>query len=200
MIQSLFSPLRRLYDWTMRMAAHRLAERYLAFVSFIESVIFPIPPDVMLIPMVLAHRDRYLRFATICTVASVLGGIGGYLIGFGLFDVIGKPIVSFYGYEQALEQARSSFDEYGWMIVIGGGLTPLPFKVVTIASGAMELDLTTFVLAALVSRGARFYIVSILLRMFGGPIRTLIEERFGLMTTLFFVLLVGGFLAIKWLP
>ena len=199
MIQTLFSPLRGLYDWTMRMAAHRLAERYLAFVSFIESVIFPIPPDVMLIPMVLAHRDRFLRYATICTVASVVGGVGGYLIGYGLFDVIGKPIVGFYGYEEALDQARASFAEYGWLIVIGGGLTPLPFKIVTIASGAMELDLPTFVLASLVSRGARFYIVSVLLRMFGGPIRKLIEERFGLMTTIFFVLLVGGFLAIKWL-
>lgn len=199
MIQTLFSPLRGLYDWTMRMAAHRLAERYLAFVSFIESVIFPIPPDVMLIPMVLAHRDRFLRYATICTIASVVGGVGGYLIGYGLFDVIGKPIVAFYGYEEALEQARASFAEYGWLIVIGGGLTPLPFKIVTIASGAMELNLATFVLASIVSRGARFYIVAILLRLFGGPIRTLIEERFGLMTTLFFVLLVGGFLAVKWL-
>lgn len=199
MIQMLFSPLRRLYDWTMRMAAHRLAERYLAFVAFIESIIFPIPPDVMLIPMVLAHRDRFLRFATICTVASVVGGLGGYLIGYGLFDVIGKPIVSFYGYEAALDQARASFEEYGWLIVIGGGLTPLPFKIVTIASGAMELNVMTFVLASLVSRGARFYIVAILLRLFGGPIRTLIEERFGVMTTLFFILLVGGFLAIKWL-
>ncbi|RVU36646.1 DedA family protein [Hwanghaeella grinnelliae] len=199
MIQTLFSPLRRLYDWTMRMAAHPLAERYLAFVSFIESVIFPIPPDVMLIPMVLANRDRFLRYATICTIASVVGGVGGYLIGYGLFDVIGEPIVRFYGYEQALEQARASFAEYGWLIVIGGGLTPLPFKIVTIASGAMELNLMTFVLASILSRGLRFYIVSILLRMFGGPIRTLIEERFGLMTTAFFILLIGGFMAIKWL-
>ena len=199
MVRIIFSPLRRLYDWTMDLAAHRFAERWLAFVSFIESVIFPIPPDVMLIPMVLARRERFLRIAAICTVASVLGGVGGYLIGYGLFEAIGKPIVSFYGHESALDVARESFAEYGWLIVIGGGLTPLPFKVVTIASGAMELDLIVFVLASIVSRGARFFAVSAILWKFGGPVRTLIEERFGLMTTLFFVLLVGGFVVLKWL-
>ena len=137
MLRTLLSPLRRLYDWTMDMAGHRFAERWLAFVSFIESVIFPIPPDVMLIPMVLARRERFLRYAAICTVASVLGGIGGYLIGFGLFEAIGKPIVAFYGHGSALDVARESFAEYGWLIVVGGGLTPLPFKVVTIASGTL---------------------------------------------------------------
>lgn len=199
MIQTLFSPLRSLYDWTMRMAAHRLAERYLAFVSFIESIIFPIPPDVMLIPMVLAHREKFLRFATICTIASVVGGVGGYLIGFGLFDLIGRPIFSLYGHDEALQLARESFAEYGWLIVIGGGLTPLPFKIVTIASGAMELNPLTFVLASILSRGLRFYAVAFLLRRYGERVRALIEERFGLMTTLFFVLLVGGFLALRWL-
>lgn len=199
MINVIFSPLRRLYDWTMALAAHRFAERWLALISFIESVIFPIPPDVMLIPMVLAQRERFLRIATICTIASVAGGVGGYFIGFGLFETIGKPIIEFYGHEGAVDVARTAFEEYGWLIVVGGGLTPLPFKVVTIASGAMGLDILVFILASIVSRGARFFAVSAILWKFGGPVQRLIEERFGLMSTIFFVFLVGGFVALKWL-
>lgn len=197
-MQKITRMLRGLYDWTMALAAHRLAERWLALVSAAESIIFPIPPDVMLIPMVLARRDRFLRYALICTIASVVGGAIGYFIGFGLLETIGRPIVDLYGGTAALEEARAAFAEYGWLIVIGGGLTPLPYKIVTIASGAMALDFWTFMLASLISRGARFFIVSILLWRFGGPIRKLIEERFGLMTTIFFVLLVGGFVIIRY--
>ncbi len=192
-------PLRRLYDWTMELAGHRLAERWLAFISCIESVIFPIPPDVMLIPMVLARREKFLRYAFICSVASVVGGAIGYGIGFGLLETIGRPIIDLYGGAEAFDGARAAFDEYGWMIVVGGGLTPLPYKIVTIASGAMELDFMTFMVASLASRSLRFFLVATLLRIFGGPIRTLIEERFGLMSTIFFVFLIGGFIVIKYI-
>lgn len=197
MISASLAKLRALYDWTMGLAAKSAAEKWLAFVSAIESVFFPIPPDVMLIPMVLAQRERFLRIAAICTIASVVGGSFGYLIGFGLLESVGRSIFDVYGHGEALQQAQASFAEYGWLIVLGGAFTPLPYKIVTVSAGAMGLDFLVFMLASLVGRGARFFIVSTLLWRFGGPIRALIEKRFGLMTVLFFLLLVGGFVVIK---
>ena len=197
MVQTLLSPLRRLYDWTMNLAGHRHAIWWLAVISFIESSFFPIPPDVMLIPLVLAARHRAFHIAFVCTIASVAGGAFGYLIGYGLMDSIGKPIIEFYGHIDALENLEAAFAEHGWLIVIGGGLTPLPYKIVTIASGALQLDFTTFMVASIASRGVRFMLVAALLWKFGPSIRKLIEERFGLMTAIFFILLVGGFVAVK---
>lgn len=197
MVQTLLSPLRRLYDWTMGLAGHRHAVWWLAVISFIESSFFPIPPDVMLIPLVLAARHRAFYIAFICTIASVAGGAFGYLIGYGLMDTIGKPIIEFYGHVDALENLEAAFAEHGWLIVVGGGLTPLPYKIVTIASGALQLDFTTFMVASVASRGVRFMLVAALLWKFGPSIRKLIEERFGLMTAIFFILLVGGFVAVK---
>lgn len=197
MVQALLTPLRRLYDWTMGLAGHRHAVWWLAIISFIESSFFPIPPDVLLIPLVLAARHRAFHIALICTIASVTGGAFGYLIGYGLMDVIGRPIIEFYGHVDALESLRDAFDEHGWLIVIGGGLTPLPYKIVTIASGALQLDFKTFMLASIGSRGVRFLIVAALLWRFGPSIRRLIEERFGLMAAIFFIMLVGGFVAVK---
>ncbi|MEQ9488938.1 MAG: YqaA family protein [Alphaproteobacteria bacterium] len=197
MVQALLSPLRRLYDWTMSLAGHRHAVWWLAFISFVESSFFPIPPDVLLIPLVLAARHRAFRIAGICTIASVVGGAFGYLIGYGLMDTVGLPIIEFYGHVDALDDLSAAFAEHGWLIVIGGGLTPLPYKIVTIASGALHLDFTTFMLASLGSRGVRFLLVAALLWRFGPSVRRLIEERFGLMTAIFFILLVGGFIALK---
>lgn len=197
MVQTLLSPLRRLYDWTMNLAGHRHAIWWLAVISFIESSFFPIPPDVMLIPLVLAARHRAFHIAFVCTIASVAGGAFGYLIGYGLMDSIGKPIIEFYGHIDALENLEAAFAEHGWLIVVGGGLTPLPYKIVTIASGALQLDFTTFMVASIASRGVRFMLVAALLWKFGPSIRKLIEERFGLMTAIFFILLVGGFVAVK---
>ena len=197
MVQALLSPLRRLYDWTMGLAAHRHAVWWLAVISFVESSFFPIPPDVLLIPLVLAARHRAFQIALICTIASVMGGAFGYLIGYGLMDTIGRPIIEFYGHVDALESLEQAFNEHGWLIVIGGGLTPLPYKIVTIASGALQLDFTTFMLASIGSRGIRFLVVAALLWRFGPRIRRLIEERFGLMTAIFFIMLVGGFVAVK---
>jgi membrane protein YqaA with SNARE-associated domain len=189
--------IRRLYDWTLSLAAHRLAAWWLAFVSFIESSVFPIPPDTLLIPMVLANRRKAFFYATVCTVASVAGGLAGYGIGYFLLEAVGRPLVEFYAAEGALEGIRADFAEHGWWIVLGGGLTPFPYKVVTIAAGALTLDPWAFMAASVVGRGLRFYLVAALLWKFGEPIRAFIEARLGLLVAAAFVLLIGGFLAIK---
>jgi membrane protein YqaA with SNARE-associated domain len=191
--------LRSLYDWTMGLAAHRHALVALALISFIESSVFPIPPDVLMIPMVLAARDRAWLIALIATVASVLGGFLGYYIGAGLFEVIGQPILDFYGYGERFASFRESYNEWGAWIVAGAGFTPFPYKVITIASGVMDLDLATFTLASVVSRGARFFLLAALLWYFGPPIRRFIENNLPLLATLFFVLLFGGFVAARYL-
>jgi len=151
----------------------------------------------MLIPMVIARPNRAFFYAGVCLAASVLGGLFGYGIGHFLFDQIGRPLVELYAQPGALEAVREQYHEYGWWIVFGGGLTPVPYKIITIASGALALDPFAFVGASILGRGIRFFMVAALLWKFGAPIRKVIEERFGLMTILFFVLLVGGFVAVK---
>ena len=190
--------LRRLYDWTMTLARHRQADRWLAIVSFIESSCFPIPPDVMLIPMVLADRARTWRIAFICTVASVLGGLAGYAIGALLFETVGKPLLAFYGYGEQFQHFTARYNEWGAWIVAFAALTPFPFKVITIASGVAGLDLVVFTVASVLARGARFYLVAALLWRFGAPIQGFIERNLGILTTVFFVLLIGGFALIKY--
>ena len=191
--------IRPLYDWTMRLGASRHAVWALAFVALIESSVFPIPPDVLLIPMVLAARERAWRLAAVCTAASVLGGFAGYGIGYGLFDVIGEPLLAFYGYEDAFARFTEQYNEWGAWIVAFFGVTPFPYKVITIASGVTQLDPTVFGVASLGSRGLRFFIVAALLWQFGAPIRAFIERYLGLLTILFFVLLIGGFALLKFL-
>lgn len=191
--------LRRLYDWTMSLARTRYAERGLAGVSFVESSFFPIPPDVLLIPMVLADRTKWLRYAVVCTVASVLGGLFGYFIGAVLFDLIGRPILEFYGYMDEFARFQEAFNRWGLLTVFIFGLTPLPYKVVTIASGLTGLSLPVFVISSILSRGLRFFVVAWLLHHFGEPIRVFIEKHLGLLFTLFVVLLVGGFVVIRYL-
>jgi len=188
--------LRRLYDWTMSLARTRHAERALAGVSFVESSFFPIPPDVLLIPMVLADRIKWIRFALVCTVASVLGGLLGYFIGAVLFEAVGRPILEFYGYMSKFAEFQEAFNEWGLLIVfIFGGLTPLPYKVITIASGLTALSLPVFIISSIAARGTRFFLVAGLLYWFGEPIRSFIEKHLGLLFTLFLVLLIGGFVA-----
>jgi membrane protein YqaA with SNARE-associated domain len=191
--------LKALYDWTMRLAAHRQAKWALAGVSFVESSVFPIPPDVMLIPMVLAQRARAWLIATICTVASVLGGLAGYAIGYLAFETVGRPVLAFYGYADPFAAFQARFNEWGFWWVAFAGLTPFPFKVITIASGVTALNLPIFILASVVSRGLRFFAVAALLWRFGEPIRDFIEKRLNLLFTLFMVLLIGGFVAVKFL-
>jgi len=187
--------LRRLYDWTMGLAGHRHAERWLAGVSFVESSVFPIPVDALLVPMMLARADRVFRLAFIATIFSVVGGVAGYAIGALLFEQIGEPILKFYGYMDKFETFAELYREWGWWIVVAAGFTPLPYKVVTIASGVAVLDIWVFVIASLLSRGARFFLEGLLLRWFGPPIRTFIEDRLGLVALATVALGLAGFLA-----
>jgi membrane protein YqaA with SNARE-associated domain len=189
--------LRALYDWTMRLAAGRHAEKTLAGVSFVESSVFPIPPDALLIPMVLADRSKAWRYAFVCTIASVLGGVAGYAIGALLYEGIAEPILNFYGYLDKFETFAGNYNEYGAWIVLFAGITPFPYKVITIASGATYLNLAVFIAASVVARGLRFFIVAGLLYWFGPPIRAFIEKRLGLVFTIGLVLLIGGFAALK---
>lgn len=188
--------LRGLYEWTMDLAAHRHARWGLALVAFVESSVFPIPPDVALIPMILARRDQAWAYALICTIASVIGGAFGYAIGYFLYDTLGLSILNFYGYTQAFESFAARYNEWGIWIVLIAGFTPFPYKVITIASGVTGLSFPVFMLASLVSRGARFFIVAGLLYWFGAPIKSFIEKYFGILSIVFMVLLIGGFLLI----
>jgi membrane protein YqaA with SNARE-associated domain len=187
-----------MYDWLMRMAAGAKAPYALFGISFIESSVFPIPPDVMLVPMILAQRSKAWVYASICTVGSVLGGLAGYAIGYFLFDLIGEPILAFYGYAAKYLDAQRLFNEWGPWILIAKGWTPFPYKVLTISAGAFKMSLGPFILASIVARAMRFYLVAALLYWFGEPIRGFIEKRLSLVTTAFLLLLVGGFVAIKY--
>lgn len=191
--------LRRFYDKTLALAAGRHAPVALAGVSFAESSIFPIPPDALLIPMVIARRSKWLWFALICTIASVVGGAFGYLIGYAAFETIAQPILAFYGYAHKFEDFAARYNDYGAWIVFIAGLTPFPYKVITIASGATGLDFAVFMVASVLSRGIRFFVVSGLLYLFGPPVKAFIEKRLGLVFIVGVVLLVGGFVAAKFL-
>lgn len=191
--------LKRLYEWTLEKAGHRHAERWLAGVSFVESSFFPIPPDVMLLPMCLARPDKAFRFAFVCTVASVLGALLGYAIGYFLFETLGQPILSFYGLSEEFELFSARFNEQGWLIVLAAGFTPLPFKVITIAAGATAMPLHILIFASIIARSARFFLVAALLWKFGEPIKALIDRYFGIATTAVLILGIGGFVAIRYL-
>ena len=191
--------LRKLYGWTLSLAAHPHAMWAMFFISFIEGSIFPIPPDVLLIAMVLAVPARAWRIALVCSVGSVLGGYLGYGIGYFLYETIGQRIIAFYGYEPEFEAFRRLFSEWRYWIVAMAGFTPFPYKVITIASGAASLDPYVFGVASVVSRSARFFLVAALIWKFGVPIKAFIERYLGLLTTVFFALLIGGFVVAKWL-
>ena len=191
--------LYRLYNWTMGLAAHRHALWALAAVAFIESSVFPIPPDVLIIPMVLAAPRRAWAIAAVAMVASVLGGLLGYGIGALLFETVGRPILEVYGYMDKFEQFQQRFAEWGAWIVAAAGFTPFPYKVITIASGVAGLDLTVFMVASAASRAARFFLVAALLWWFGPPIRLFIEKNLPMLTAVFFILLFGGFVAARYL-
>jgi membrane protein YqaA with SNARE-associated domain len=191
--------LRRLYDWVIRIAGSRYALPAMGAVSFAESSFFPLPPDLMLVPMVLANRRKAFTIATVCTICSVLGGLLGYAIGFYFFETIGAWVVKNYGLQSGLDTFRQGFGQYGIWIILIKGLTPIPYKLVTIASGAAHFDLFTFVWASIVTRGIRFFAVSALLWKFGEPIRAFIEKRLALVTWLFLIALVGGFVAFRYL-
>ncbi|GBD43529.1 hypothetical protein HRbin40_01002 [bacterium HR40] len=189
--------IRRLYDWTMRAAAGRRAEPALAVVAFAESSFFPVPPDVMIIPMVLARPEHAWRIAAVATAASVVGGLAGYLIGALLFETIGQRVIDFYGYGEEFLRFQALYRDWGFWIVVIGGLTPFPYKVVTIASGVAFYPLLPFLVGSLLTRGARFFLVAALLRWFGTPLRAFVERWLGWLTTAFVLLLLGGFVALR---
>jgi membrane protein YqaA with SNARE-associated domain len=189
--------LQPLYDWTMRLAGHRRALWALAGIAFVESSVFPIPPDILLVPMILARREKAWLYAGVATLASVLGGMAGYAIGLGLYEAVARPLLDFYGYGPAFAEFQELYGEHGGWIVFTAGITPFPYKVITIASGVVGLALPTFILASVLARGLRFYIEAALLWKFGPPIRDFIEKRLALVVTVFVVGLVGGFLALE---
>lgn len=189
----------RIYQWLMRLAASERALLWLALVSFIEASVFPIPPDIMLIPMVLAAPTRWWRMALVATAASVAGGWLGYWIGATLFDTFGQKVIAFYHLEAGFASFQAKFQEYGGWIVLAKGVTPIPFKLVTIASGAVHLDPLIFTISAIGSRAVRFFLVAFLLRLFGEPIRHFVEKHLVWVTTAGLVLLIGGFVVIRWL-
>jgi membrane protein YqaA with SNARE-associated domain len=191
--------LKRTYDRLIALAASRNAPWWLALIAFAEASFFPIPPDVMLIPMALARPRSAWRFAAICTLASVAGGAFGYLIGVAVFDQVARPILSIYGYGPAFAAFQEKFQEYGVWIVLIKGLTPIPYKIVTIAAGAARMNFGAFMLASLATRGARFFLVATLLHYFGDSVRDFIERRLTLVTSAVAVGVVGGFLALRFL-
>ncbi len=191
--------IKRLYDWMMGLAGDRRAPAALFWVSFAESSFFPIPPDVMLIPMVLKDRTKAFRYAALATIASVIGGVAGYAIGYFLLESIGKPVINFYGLAQKFDEAAAWFREWGVPILIIKGMTPIPYKLLTITAGAVHMNLVAFMGASVIARAMRFFLVAGLLYWFGEPIRDFIERRLTLVTTLGVILLVGGFVVVKFL-
>lgn len=189
--------LRKLYDFTLAQADRPYAQKLLAIVAFLESSVFPIPPDVLLIPMVLANRKKAWLIAGICTLASVLGGLAGYLIGALLFETIGAKIVEFYHLDSRFESFSELYNRWGVWIILVAGITPIPYKVFTIASGVTGLNLWIFLVFSLIARGFRFFLVTFLLWRWGEPIKAFIERYLGWLTLLFFVLLFGAFFLLR---
>ena len=191
--------LKRLYERMLEVAAGPNAMYALIAVSFAESSFFPIPGDVLMIPMMLAAPRKAWRIAAIATISSVLGGLLGYAIGYWGFNVIGRPILEFYHAMHRYDALKAGFDQWGAWIIIIKGLTPIPYKLVTIAAGVTHFDLMTFVAASIISRSIRFFFLAALLWWFGPAVREFIEKRLMLVTTGFAVCLVGGFLVIRYL-
>ena len=189
--------LRRLYDRILALAASPRAAWWLAALAFAEASVFPVPPDAVLVPMAIARPDRAWRLAAVCTAASVAGGALGYLIGYALFEQLARPLLHAYGYQAGFDRFRELYGRYGLWVILIKGLTPIPYKIVTIASGAAAFSFPVFMAASLVTRGARFFLLAALLRRFGLPVRDFVERRLTLVTTLAAAGLVGGFLALK---
>lgn len=188
---------RRIYDHTLNLASRKNALTWLFVISFIESSFFPIPPDIMIIPMVLATPKEAYKIAGVATIASILGGYFGYFIGVYGFELIARPLLEFYGYMKQFGEFENYYHEYGAWIVFGAGITPFPYKIITIASGVVHLDLIVFTVASVIARGMRFYFIAWLLKRFGDPMKVFIEKNLNLLSILFLLLLIGGFAAVK---
>lgn len=188
--------LRRLYDWTMAKAAHRHAAWWLAAFSFIEASFFPVPPHPLLGLMCLAEPKKAIRFALIATLASVVGGLLGYAIGHLAFEAFGQAMLRALGLAESFPEAACYLREYGAEIIIVKGATPIPFKLLTITAGFIGMNLLVFIAASVISRSISFMIVGVLFRMFGAPIKAVIDKHLGKVTAAFAILVVAGFLAL----
>lgn len=189
--------LRSLYNWTLKKAEHKYSSWILSIVSFAESSFFPIPPDILLIPMIISKRVKAWMYAFICTFSSVLGGVAGYAIGYFFYNSIGILIIETYHLSNSFNTFENYYNEYGILIVLGAGFTPFPFKFITIASGVFNLNIFLFILAAIIARGFRFYLIAVLLFMFGEKIKIIIDKYFNLLAILFFILLAGSIMLVK---
>lgn len=190
---------KKLYDWTLSLSASPRAPQALAVVSFAESSFFPIPPDVMLVPMTMAKPERAWNYALICTIASVLGGIAGYAIGALLYDTLGGWLIKLYGYGDKMDAFRALYQQHGHWIILIKGFTPIPFKLITIASGLAGYDFLMFVLLSAITRAARFFFVAGIMNRFGAPLRRFIEENLTLVGIVSILAIIGGFAAVKFL-
>jgi membrane protein YqaA with SNARE-associated domain len=191
--------LRKLYNWCVGAAGKPYATWLLGIVSFVESSFFPIPPDAMLIPMALARPDRAYTYATVCTLTSVAGGVLGYIIGAALYDSVGQWLISLYGYGEKVEAFRESYRQYGAWIILLKGLTPIPYKIVTITSGLAGYPVVPFILLSIVARGMRFYLVAILIHRYGERARTVIEKHLEFWATIAAIVVVAGIVAALYL-
>ena len=184
---------KRLYHWTLSLAESPRATWALGAIAFAESSFFPIPPDIILVPMSLARPKRAWIYAGICTIASVAGGMLGYAIGWLLWDTVGHWLINLYGYASRMDAVKAGYDQWGWLFILVKGLTPIPYKLVTIVSGLLEYNFPLFVALSLITRGARFFILAGLLNKFGGPIKDLLERHFATFMIAIVVMIVGGF-------
>ena len=191
--------LKKTYNWTLEKAQHKNAKWYLSLISFAESSFFPIPPDILLIPMALASKARALFYAFMCTLFSVLGGILGYAIGYFFYNSVGIYIVDFYHLENSFNIFENYYKEFGILIVFGAGITPFPYKFITIASGVFGLNIFLFIIVSIIGRGLRFYLIAILLYFFGEKIKLIIDKYFNILTIVFFILLVGSVFIIRFI-
>ncbi|MBQ4084200.1 MAG: DedA family protein [Alphaproteobacteria bacterium] len=200
MIKNIYNKtIKRLYDWAMGVSAKENALWILVAVSFVESSFFPIPPDIILIPLVLAQRQKAFKIALYCTISSVLGGYFGYFIGAVLFDTVAQPIIDFYHYSAEFQKFQEGYNHYGAWLVFMAGLTPFPYKIITITSGVTDLNLWVFSIASILARGGRFFLIAGLLYKYGEPMKAFIEKNLGWLSILFVVLLIGSFYLIKFL-
>ncbi|MEZ4816265.1 MAG: YqaA family protein [Bdellovibrionota bacterium] len=193
------NPLKRLYFWTIHWAGTPYAVPALVLLSFAESSFFPVPPDVLLITLCFSQPKRWFKFALFCTIASVMGGMLGYAIGWGLWDTVGQPIVNFYHGQEVILKIKTWYDSYGFWGVLVAAITPIPYKIFTIASGSMHFNFVEFIGASILGRGLRFFAVAWLIRKFGVQVKPFLEKHFEIASIVFTVLLILGFVAVKYL-
>lgn len=189
--------LRKCYDWTINWSKTKYASYALFFIAFAESSFFPVPPDVLLIPMVIAERKKWFQIALICSVGSVCGALLGYVIGYQFYELIGQKIVDLYNLQGAVDIVSAKYHEHAFLAIFTAAFTPIPFKVFTIVAGLVKISITSLIVASAIGRSARFFIVAILIRIFGEKIQYFIEKYFNLLTIIFTILLIGGFCVVK---